>query len=178
MIEKNRHLRVLAAKAQDGSSRDIGVVNVVCYQSAQIIGILARSAASAFVEQKLDAVDVFENRRSAAYAASSLRLVVRDLLHPARFVKLGESRNLLEINLWRCESQSFFEGLLQYGNVPVFAEDQRHNEPVIPRTNLSIGSVIAEKRPVAPAHDVRAASTEIPRISRGTARPDGAGCAT
>ena len=60
LFAKNRDLRVLAAQAQHRRSRHVGMMNVAGDQSAEIVGILPRSAAPAFVQQKADAVDVFE----------------------------------------------------------------------------------------------------------------------
>ncbi len=57
---KDRDLGMLAAQAQDRRACNIRVVNVAGDEAAEIVGVLARSAATAFVQQKSDAVDVLE----------------------------------------------------------------------------------------------------------------------
>ena len=60
LFAKNLDLRVLAAQAQHGRSRHIGMMNIAGDQSAEIVGIFPRSAATAFVQQKANAVHVFK----------------------------------------------------------------------------------------------------------------------
>src|ERR1700691_1828577 len=58
------------------------------------------------------------------------------------------------VDLWQGESQFFFESLLQNGTIPVFAEDQRDHQPVVPRAHLAIAAVIAKKRSLTPRADI------------------------
>ena len=64
LLEQNRDLRMLAAKAQNGGTGNVRVMNVTGNQGAKIIGILPCPAATAFVRQKLDSVHVLEDART------------------------------------------------------------------------------------------------------------------
>src|SRR5215467_4622056 len=58
MLEEDRDLRMLAAEAENGSTSDVRMVNITGKQAAEITGILARAAATAFMHQKLYSVHI------------------------------------------------------------------------------------------------------------------------
>ena len=67
LLPQDCNLRRLATQAEDRGSRHIGMIDVTGDQSAEIVGILARSTASPLMQQKFDAVDVLKetwDRRS------------------------------------------------------------------------------------------------------------------
>src|SRR6185503_20177733 len=58
LLPQNIHLRVLASQTEHGSSGDIGMIDVPRNQSAEIGGVFPRPATAAFVQKKLNAIDV------------------------------------------------------------------------------------------------------------------------
>ncbi len=149
---------MLAAKAEHRHTRHIRMMNVSRKNSAKIPRIFARRAATLLVRQKFDAIDVFENFRRRAAACDSPPLRQLKILQLRRFPfakQLHHLRNLPPINLRQRESQLFLKRLLQNAKIPVLAKHQRHNEPMIPRAHLPIGTVIAEKCPIAPLRHIR-----------------------
>ena len=114
------------------------MMDVARDQSAKIVGIFPRSSAAPFVQQKPDAVHVFENPGTLR-ARRVLRQRARlDLLAPAIRIEPRQLRHLPPIDLWRSKTQLLFKRLLQYPDVPVFAEHQRNNNPVIARAHLAV----------------------------------------
>ena len=57
---KNLRLRMLASEAQDGGSRNIGMIDVSSNQTAKIVRIFSSSSAPAFMNEKFDAINIFE----------------------------------------------------------------------------------------------------------------------
>ena len=136
---------MLAAEAQDRGACNIRMMNVTSQQTTKIPGVLVRSAASGLVQKKLDAVDVLKNPGGSA---RSLRLTERGFMELVRLpfaIQPRQLRNLTPVNLRRCKAEFLFKRLFQNSQIAVFAEDERKNEPVIPRTHLSVISVISEK---------------------------------
>src|SRR5438552_1154437 len=70
LFAKDVNLSVLAAEAEHGSSGNVGVMQISGDESAEIVRVLARPAATTLMKEKLDAVNIGENagsRRSVAF---------------------------------------------------------------------------------------------------------------
>jgi len=99
--------------------------NVTGEQSAEICSVLSRTAATTFVHQEFYAVDIAENSRSRHW-----RFIFGDrdraqLVALALSIQAHHFCDLAAIDLRCGKTQFFFKGLLQNGEVAVFAEDQR-----------------------------------------------------
>ena len=92
---------MLTAEAQNGGARYVGVVDVSGNQSTKIIGILARSAATAFMHQKLDPVNILEHWRRRRRSIRTHSAVACDFTRPARLIQADEFRHLLTVDLRR-----------------------------------------------------------------------------
>ena len=77
------------------------------------------------------------------------------LVEPSLAVQLDQLGDLLAVDLRPRKSQFLFERFLQDLNIPVFTEHQRHNQPIIPRPNLSITAPVTQKSPAHPAVNSR-----------------------
>jgi hypothetical protein len=107
---KDFDLRVLATEAQYSGSGYVRMMDVTCKQPAQVVGVLARPAATTFVHEKSNSVDILEESLVA------LRALLRWRLGPAfsrlsLTIESGQFRHLLAINLRRRESKFFLESL-------------------------------------------------------------------
>ena len=60
LFAKHGYLRVLASQTEHRRAGHIRVMDIARDERAQVVGILARPAASSFVHQKLDSVHVLE----------------------------------------------------------------------------------------------------------------------
>jgi len=154
-LEENGNLGMLATEAEDGRAGHIGMVKVAGEEGAEIVGILARSAAAAFVREEFDAVDVAKDlgrsRRLRCFGEGECFYS----FGAAFAVEPGEFRYLAAIDLRRSESKLFLERLFQDMQISVFAKDQGKNEPIIPGANLAIGPSVSKKRPAPPGRNVR-----------------------
>src|SRR6185437_16603771 len=117
------------------------MVNVAGNQSAKITGIFASTAASALVREEFNAIHIFEKLMTAR-CASFLKVVPLDFFRFSGGIQARQRRHLLAINGRRGKSQFLFERLLQDINVAVLTENQRNNQPVISRADLSIRAVV------------------------------------
>src|SRR5215831_4709064 len=75
--------------------------------------------------------------------------------------KLG---HLATVNLRRSKTQFFFERLLEYADVAVFAEYQRDNEPVVARADLAVGAAVTAEFLACPTRDVGRSPAEFFRL--------------
>src|SRR3954468_1170344 len=119
------------------------MMNVARQQPAQIIGILTGSTAAAFMQKESDAINILKDS-----LLGGRRRLLRDpmISRWSQFlfaIESGKFRNLAPVQLRSGKSKLFFESLFQHLNILVFAENQRHDEPVIARANLTIGPFIA-----------------------------------
>ena len=107
------------------------------------------------MQQEADTIHIFEQ--------SLLRSDPRPLRNPvlAQFCELvvpiesGQFCDLPPVKLRSRKPQFLFEGLFQHLNVLVFAKDQGHNQPVIPRADLPVRSREARESRLAPLRRVR-----------------------
>src|SRR5258708_18457586 len=140
------------------------MMNVSRNQPAKIPGIFPRSSATALMKQKTHAVHVFEYFRTLRARRLSRQLPRLDLFRAAIRIEPCQLRHLPPINLRSRETEFFFEGLLQHPDVAVFAEHQRHHDPIISRAHLAIGSTISQKFPMLPSRYVRRSPAELFRF--------------
>jgi hypothetical protein len=123
-------------------------------QAAQIIGILARSAATSFMQQKPHSVDVGK-QTSARWRRKIFRYQMGSDLGCFTFaVKLGQFGDLAAVELRPGETQLFLEGLFENLDVFVLAKDERNDQPVISSAHLPVGAVISEESFVPPLGNV------------------------
>src|SRR5438132_5141256 len=142
---------MLASQAKHGCSSHIGMIDVACNQSTEIVRVLTRSAAAAFMQQESDPVHIFENSGTLRICTVSLPGVSLNFFRPAGLKKPGQFRHLTPIKLWRSKTQLLFKRLLQHGDVPVLAKDQWHHDPIISRADLPISSRVSEELPPLPS---------------------------
>src|SRR5215469_4024089 len=147
-------LGMLTAEAQNGGASHVGVMNVTGEQAAQIVGILTRAAATAFMYKEFNAVDVAKHsgrRFSRLHGAEGERFQCVGLPFA---MEAREFSNLASVNL-RCDkAEFFFEGLLQNSEIAVLAEDQRKKQPVIARADLAVCTMKAGESFVAPGRNI------------------------
>jgi hypothetical protein len=76
LLAKNVNLSVLAAEAEHGRSGNVRIVQISGDQPAEIVRVLARAAATAFMQKEPDAINVGEDagRREVAVFLHSLGL--------------------------------------------------------------------------------------------------------
>ena len=136
---------MLAAQAQNGRASNVWVVNVTGDEPAEIVGIFARSAASAVVQQKTNAVDIVEQPAALGecrFCGLSKGIDPFRLTFPIQFCQFA---NLAAVGLGCRESQFLFERLLQDLNVLVLTKNQRNDEPVVSCARLTVGAVISQE---------------------------------
>src|SRR6267154_1063131 len=158
---QNADLRVLATQAEHRCSRRIRVMDVTRNEAAEIVGILSRASAASFVQQKADAIHTLENSRALQtwrVARQSPRL---NVFRSAVLVEASQLRHLSPVNLRHRKAQLFLKGLLHYGDVAVFTEHQRYDDPVISRADLPVSSPIPEKASLPPFGNVRRGPVEF-----------------
>ena len=131
------------------------MMDVARDQPAKIVGILPRPPATPFVQQKPDAVHVFENPGTLRARRVFRQHARLDLFAPAIRIQPRQLRHLPSIHLWRGETQLLFKRLLQHPDVPVFAEHQRNNDPVISRAHLAVRPAISREFPLPPSRHIR-----------------------
>ena len=148
-------MRVLAAEAEDGGSRDVGMIDVPGQQAAKIVRIFARAAAAAFVRQEFDAVHIWKKPRRLRTASRVLKRSFRYVVKPAAAVEPSEVPDKLLIALRAREAEFLFESAFEHGEITILAKDQRKNDPVIASSDLAVGAEVAKKGPRLPARDIR-----------------------
>src|SRR6266404_9214152 len=142
---------MLASQAEHGCSCHIGMIDVGCNQSTEIVRVLTRSAAAAFMQQKSDPVHIFENSGTLRICSVSLPGMRPNFFCVAGLIKPRQFRHLTPIKLWRSKTQLLFKRLLQHGDVPVLAKDQWHHDPIISRANLPVSPRVSEELPPSPS---------------------------
>ena len=151
---EHRNLRVLAAEAEDGGAGNVRVVDVAGEDARQVATVFASAAAAAFVPQKFYSVDISKQFWSVC-AGLRRELDIFQLGRLAFAIETNEFGNLAAIDLRESEAEFFLEGLFQDGEVAVFAEDERNDQPMIAGADLSIAAVIAEEAAILPFGNVR-----------------------
>src|SRR5208283_2717389 len=149
-LPQYRDLRMLAAQAEHRRARHIGMMNITRYQSAKGSGILASSAAPHLMSQKAYAVQIREQRRGGFERQSLGKLVFPDLVYLTFTVEPRHLGQVAAIGLRRSNAEFTRKGFLKNSYISVFTKYQRNYQPVVARTHLSIGPVIAQKAPVFP----------------------------
>src|SRR5260370_17266453 len=117
------------------------------------------------MHQKFDSVEVFKNPHALTLNPASRRGGALDFSGSSRLIRANELGHLLPIDLWRSEAQFFLERLLQYRDVPVFAENERDDKPIVPRADLTIIPRVSKKSLLTPARDVCRRPTIVFRFS-------------
>src|SRR5205823_13173770 len=105
--------------------------------------------------QEFDAIDVREKPRRLRAAGCFNKRSRRDAINLACPIKVCEIAHKLLVTLRASKAEFFLQCALQNGEIPVFAKDERKNDPVIASADLAVGAAIAKKRPGRPAGDVR-----------------------
>src|SRR5256885_15035040 len=126
------------------------MIDVSGEEAAEIVGIFARAAAAAFVRQEFDTVDVREKPRRLRAAGCFQKRSRCEAIKLARSIKARKIAHKLLIALRAGKAEFFLQGALQNGEVPVFAKDERKNDPVIARADLAVGAAIAKEGPGLP----------------------------
>ena len=68
-----------------------------------------------------------------------------DLLRLSISVQPHQFCYLLAINLWWGKAQLFLEDLFQIENIAVFTKHQRNYDPIVARTDLTVGAMVSEE---------------------------------
>src|SRR5258708_6461456 len=97
---------------------------------------------------------MFKNPRALTLRVASRRAGTLNFCGSTLLVRANELGHLLSIDLGRSEAQFFLKCLLHHRNVPVFAENQRDDEPIVPRADLTIIPDVSKKCPLTPARDI------------------------
>ena len=129
---------MLAAQAEHRRPGHIRMMDVARDQSTKIVGILPGSSAASFVQQKPDAVQVFENSGTLRARRVSRQRVGLDLFGSPTRIEPRQLRHLPPIDLWRGKTQLLFKRLFEHADVAIFAEDQRNDDPVVARAHLAV----------------------------------------
>src|SRR5271170_6712082 len=145
---------MLAAETQDGCTGYIRVVNVSSKQAAESLRILSRASASAFVNEKPDAVNIGKN---ALTRDGVLQMGGGGLLQ----MPVNQLSDLLCVLFGAAVSQFCFEDLAQRLDIAIFTKYQRDHEPAVSRADLPIFAVIAMKGALLPARDIRGRPLEM-----------------
>src|SRR5580698_406788 len=140
---------MLAPQTQYCCPRHIGMMNVSGQQSAKIIRVLAGAAAAALMRQKLDPIYVLENSRACRGQNffGQGGFPINDAALP---VQIDQSRYLPPVYFRRGKPKLLFKGLLQRVDISVFTKDERYHQPIIPRADLSVASLVAQEGTIAP----------------------------
>src|SRR2546429_3511370 len=121
------------------------MINIARDQAAKIGRILARTTATAFVHEEFSAVNILKHSRTrrsrqVLFERASLSVAQRSFV-----ITRDQFSHLLPVDLGRSEAQLLFKCLFHYIDISVFAEDQRHHQPIVARTNLSIVAPVSEE---------------------------------
>jgi len=84
-----------------------------------------------------------------------------DFVNAALAIELRQFRNLLPVDLRRGKPQLLLKSPLQRRDISVFAEDERHNQPIIPCADLAIFAQVSEELPLFPPRDIRGSPAEF-----------------
>src|ERR1019366_3662907 len=127
---------VLAAQARYLCSGYVGVVDVASQQAAECLRVLARAAAAALMGKKADAVDVREDSLALCHCRHlgcdvAVALALNQFAHMLAITAIGAA-----------VAQLFFKSFTHILYIPVFAEDQRQDDPIVARAHLAIGAVV------------------------------------
>jgi hypothetical protein len=116
------------------------------------------------VQQKADAIDVLKQPAALGRNRVSRERVHIDVFRLSFPIQLRQFGDLAAVELWRSETQLFFERLLQNLYVLVLTKNQRNNEPVISCANLAVGPAISHKRLAIPRRHIGWHPVEFARL--------------
>src|SRR5260370_36317648 len=103
------------------------------------------------MQQKADAINILEDSGRLRTWSVNNQSARCDLRRSAILIKLCQLRHLPAVNLRRCKTQLFLKSLFQDADVVVFAEHERHNDPVISRAYLSVSPAVSKKLALLPS---------------------------
>ena len=130
---------MLASQAEDCGSRDIWMIDVTRNQATEIVRVFAGSSTAAFMNKKLDAINILKKP-----SRRRVRTVARHAVGANSFFGLPLSiqprqfGDLLPVNLRSGEAQFFFKSLPQHCDILVLAKYQGYDQPVIAGSHLSV----------------------------------------
>ncbi len=130
------------------------MVNVAGDEAAEIVGVFARAAATAFVQQEPDAVDILKQAGTLSWSRIGRERKSFDLLCLSFAIELRQCGDLTAVELGRSETQFFFESLLEDLYVLVLTKDEWNDEPIVPRADLPVGAAVSLKSLALAAGDV------------------------
>ena len=133
---------MLTSEREHRYAGHVGMHDVPRQQCAQRLRVLARAAASPFVRQKTDAVDVREEPRHRGVCANRKGRI--ELLPGA--VAACHLAHRQPVLFGRAVAQLAVERLLQRAHVPVLAEHKRQHEPQVACADPSVGTMISVER--------------------------------
>jgi len=131
------------------------MVHVARNQTAQIVGIFTRPAAPALKQQELDAVNVLKHAGPLRVRAVPGRAATAGVFQLAFPIEFRQFSHLPPIDLRRGKPKFLFEGLFQDPDVSVLTKYQGNHQPVVPRPNLAVGALVAQKGAAFPARNIR-----------------------
>ena len=148
---------MLASEREHRRAGHVGMHDVPRQQRAQRLRVVARAAASPFVRQKADAVDVREEPRRRGVCANRKGRI--ELLPGT--VAACHLAHREPVLLGRAVTQLAVERLLQRAHVSVLAKHKRQHEPQVACADPSVDTMIS----------VKGASREARHVGRAPGAP-------
>src|SRR6266446_1360808 len=121
------------------------MIDVASDQAAKISRILARTTAAAFVHEELNPVNIFKYFRTRGSLQVLFQRASLAIAHRPFTITRDQFSHLLPVDFGRSEAQLLLKCLFHHVDISVFAEDERHHQPVVTRTNLPIVARISEE---------------------------------